>query len=507
MTAFPVSALTRLDRRLGRPGRAALLGVAAALFCLWLRVPPYPALAASLLPLLTLSFVRLPPPVAEGGSDPVSGAALRPHLLGTLARHLDAGPIAGRDCGCVVLGVEDTPALVHLHGQAVHDRVLRKIAERLGAALREHDIVARLEGPRFAVALAPARMNLEAAIQIATRLQAAVAEPLSVEATTIHVTASAGFAMPSRVPARDAATLLAAAELAQEEAQRHGGGALRAYSAEIARSAADRSACRSRIEGALDAGEIVAFFQPQVAADSGAVTGLEALARWAHPDRGILGPAEFLPAILAAGLSQRLGEVMIDRSLRALAEWDRLGLRVPAVSVNFTHDELRDPGLATRLRWELDRFDLAPDRLCIEVLESVTSPDRDDVVARNLEALARLGCRIDLDDFGTGNASIAAIRRFRIHRLKIDRSLVSGIDRDAEQQRILAAVLSMAERLGIETLAEGVETPAEYTLLAQLGCDHVQGFVVARPMAAAEVPGWIAARRTNFGAPQTLRKL
>lgn len=507
MTAFPVNALTRLDRRLGRPGRASALGVATALLCLWMRVPPFPALAMSLLPLLTLSFVRRPPSMAVGGSDPVSGAALRPHLVDALARHLDGGPIAGRDCGCVVLGLDDAATLVTLHGQAVHDRVLRKIAERLGAALREHDVVARLEGPRFAVAVAPARMTLEAAIQIATRLQAAVAEPLSIDATTIHISASAGFAMPSRVPARDATTLLAAAELAQEEAHRHGGGALRAYSAEIARGAADRSACRTRIEGALDSGEIVAYFQPQVAADSGVVTGFEALARWLHPGRGILGPGEFLPAVLAAGLSQRLGDVMIDRSLRALSEWDRLGLRVPAVSVNFTHDELRDPGLATRLRWELDRFDLAPARLCIEVLESVTSTGGDDIVARNLEALVRLGCRIDLDDFGTGNASIAAIRRFRIHRLKIDRSLVSGIDRDAEQQRILAAVLSMAERLRIETVAEGVESPAEHALLAQLGCDHVQGFVVARPMAAAEVPGWIASRRTNFGAPQTLRKL
>jgi diguanylate cyclase len=159
--------------------------------------------------------------------------------------------------------------------------------------------------------------------------------------------------------------------------------------------------------------------------------------------------------------------------------------------------------LPEKLNWALDRFQLAPSRLTVEVLESVVAGDGDDIIASNVARIAAFGCKVDLDDFGTGNASITAIRRFSLHRLKIDRSFVREVDQSRDQQRLVTAILSMAERLGLETLAEGVETPAEHALLAQLGCGHVQGYVVAKPMPAEELAHWLRGHRERVA--QALR--
>jgi EAL domain-containing protein (putative c-di-GMP-specific phosphodiesterase class I) len=163
--------------------------------------------------------------------------------------------------------------------------------------------------------------------------------------------------------------------------------------------------------------------------------------------------------------------------------------------VNLGQEELRDPGLPERVKWELDRLDVAPERLCVEILETVLLPGEDDVVTRNIAALAELGTAIDLDDFGTGTASIAAIRRFAVDRIKIDRSFVTRIDTDRGQQEMASAILSMAERLKLDTLAEGVESVGEHAMLAQLGCGAVQGYGIAPPMPFDETVGWM--RRHN----------
>jgi diguanylate cyclase len=288
--------------------------------------------------------------------------------------------------------------------------------------------------------------------------------------------------------------MLTAAGLAADEAAAHGPGAIRAFTPDVARRQADRSLLRDELERALDEGAIRPHFQPQISTDTGEVTGFEALARWHHADRGVIGPCEFLPGIEAAGLAERLGEVMLFHALNALVKWDRAGLRVPAVGVNFSGMELRNPRLAEKLQWELDRFDLTPDRISVEILETVVAETDNDIIVRNIAGLAAMGCGIDLDDFGTGNASIGSIRRFTVRRIKIDRSFVTRVDEDREQQKMIAALVSLADRLGLETVAEGVESGAEHAMLAQLGCAHVQGFGIARPMPFEETEAWMRAR-------------
>ncbi len=424
--------------------------------------------------------------------DTLNGLALRPQIIGAMDKVLRDAPMTGMTTACAVIQFDDMDDLVDRYGRAAQTEILTRCAERLCATLRTGDIVARLEGGGFAVALAPVRrLDLEVAIQLCARLQTALGAPLSLNGARVYVSASIGFCLGDRAPGSSGASLLDAAQVAADEAHRNGPGAIRAYAPDMTRTRADRDALREELETALDEGQIRAHFQPQVSTDTGAISGFEALARWHHPTRGLVSPADFLPAIEDCGLSSRLGEVMVYNALTALGRWDKAGFRIPTVAVNFSKSELRSPGLASKLKWELDRFNLSAERLTVEILETVVAETDNDVVVSNIAAISQMGCGVDLDDFGTGHASITSIRRFQVRRLKIDRSFVTRVDEDREQQKIVSAVLSMAERLGMETLAEGVETPGEHAMLAQLGCGHVQGFGIARPMPMDETLDWI----------------
>lgn len=427
-------------------------------------------------------------------SQPVDeGPMLRSQVLARLEAALSGdGP---DHAACLVVQFDEMARLVERHGRTAQVEVLHLAADRVMAALRRSDRIAALEGGGFAVALMGARrLDLETCVQVAARLQAALAAPFPVGGLSIAASCSVGLCPGGRSPAPRAQALLDAAQIAADEALAAGPGAIRVFAPEMAQRQGQRRVEREVLEAALDEGQIRAHFQPQLSTDTGAVSGFEALARWHHPKRGILAPAEFLPAIEAAGLSERLHEAMLFQALTALKRWDGAGLTVPSVAINASVEVLRDPLLADKLRWELDRFGLAPERLGIEVLESVFAETDDDALVGNIAALARLGCGLDLDDFGTGHASITSIRRFSIRRIKIDRSFVARADEEADQRRMLAAILSMAEQLGVETLAEGVESQGLHALCAQLGCRHVQGYAIARPMPLEDTVDWLRAQ-------------
>ena len=436
--------------------------------------------------------------------DGLSGLAMRPQVIDMLDTALRDGAAGGRMTGCLVVQFDEAGLILDRHGRAAQAEVLLRSAERICSALRGGDTVARLEGGGFAVALAPVRwLDLEAMVQLATRLQTSLADPISLDAAKLYVTVSVGFCLGARAPDGTGASLLDAAQVAADEALRNGASSIRAYAPGMARKRADRDAFREVLEAALDEGQIRPHYQPQISTDTGTLSGFEALARWHHPERGLIMPGEFLPAVDEAGLSERLGEVILFHALASLVRWDKAGLRVPTVGVNFSASELRNPRLAEKLKWELDRFNLTPERLSIEILETVVAETDNDVIVHNIAALARLGCGIDLDDFGTGHASITSIRRFAVRRIKIDRSFVTKVDEDRDQQKVVSAVLSLAERLGLETLAEGVETQAELSMLGQLGCGHVQGYGIARPMPFEETADWIARHRAQvIAAPK-----
>jgi diguanylate cyclase (GGDEF)-like protein len=405
----------------------------------------------------------------------------------------------GRHAVLISLVIEEFDLLVERHGQPAADIVVQRTGERIIAAMRKDDHVGQMGDARFSICTAPVRhLDLETSIQMAGRLQVALEEPISVDGLSIYISTSVGFCMHARAPGESAEDWLCAAATALREAQRRGPSAIRAFSDQMRRDNKSRSDLREEVGQALDGGQIQPWFQPQISTDTGQITGFEALARWSHPVRGMISPADFLPAIEDAGLLERLAEVMMYHGFAALKAWDGSGVTVPQIGVNFAGSELSNPRLLEKVKWELDRFDLTPDRLAIEVLETVVASAPDDMITRNINALGELGCRVDLDDFGTGHASIASIQRFSVSRIKIDRSFVMKADRDPEQQRMISAILTMAERLEVETLAEGVESVGEHVLLAQLGCDHVQGFGIARPMPFEQTLDWITSHNAKL---------
>ncbi len=431
--------------------------------------------------------------------DGVTGLKMRKAAEKRLESALQSEASTGKTTAAVAVMLDDFHLLERQFGSSAGSAVLRQTGERLKGVLRDGDRVVWLGQNSFGIALAPIqRIDLETMIQLCTRLQTAIADPYSIDATRVYVTASTGFCTVARATVRTGKAMLECAEAAMKTASTNGAGSIRAFTPEIKRRAAVRAELTQEASTALESGQITAWFQPQVSTDTGAITGFEALARWDHPEKGIIPPADFLPVLESLGLMERLSEVMLYQSLTALRNWDKSGQNIPSVSVNFSAHELRNPKICEKIRWELDRFELTPDKLCVEILEDVIAESNDDVITRNIRALSELGCNIDLDDFGTGHASIANIRRFAVKRIKINSSFVARVDRDRDQQNMVAAVLTMAERLELDTLAEGVETVGEHAMLAQLGCGHVQGFSIARPMPLPDATVWIGKYRSKL---------
>ncbi|WP_226781917.1 GGDEF domain-containing phosphodiesterase [Oceaniglobus trochenteri] len=411
----------------------------------------------------------------------------------------------GGDSLCIALAIDDFDRSTAQLGRGGRASLLRQMGERLYGQVRNGDTLADLGDGRFAVFLPPnPRIDTESAVQAALRLQAALARPFAIDGLRHHLTACAGFCTASRAGAPGKATaLLDAALSALAMAQRQGPRSLRAHDGADAPLSPLRTAQGDDMARAFKAGRIVPWFQPQICADTGALTGVETLARWDHPDAGILLPAQFLAQVRDQGLSMTLTETMLDGALHHLRGWDRAGVTIPRISVNIGPEDLIDPRLADRVAWALDRHGLPPARLAIELQENALSHlDPDGMAARNLRALVRLGCPIELDDFGTGNASLTTLRRWSVDRIKIDRSLTAAVDTDPEQHAMVSAILTMAAQLGVGVLAEGVETPGQHSTLAQLGCDHVQGHAIARPMAPSDLLAW-ALRRDAAPAPRS----
>ena len=440
--------------------------------------------------------------------DLVTGLPQRQTLVARLNHELDLTKNSNLVSGAILIEIDRFKLIEERHNRQNIEHLLMVIAERLNKNLRFGDTATRLDGPTFGIALgASSRLNLEAAIQLSSRIQQAIAEAIILDGVNVYLTASVGFSLSNRSDIEDGQMMLQTATNALIEAQRHAPSAVRSYSPAMRDRIKNQNSLTKEVTQAIERGEISAYFQPQISTTTGEITGFETLARWQHPKRGLIPPAEFLPALSHAGLMTRLGDIMVKDALSAMSRWEKNGIFVPRVGVNFSGDELSDPDLTVRLAFELERYNLEPERLSIEVLETVVAVDADDIVLRNLAALAELGCRLDLDDFGTGHASITSIRRYSVERIKIDRSFITRIDNDVEQRKMVEAILTMAERLGLDTLAEGVETKSERKLLAKMGCGHVQGYGIARPLPPNEVDNWLTNYRAEPTGQSTYRQL
>ena len=425
-------------------------------------------------------------------------------LVSLLDEELASGPIT-KKTACIVFSVDKFSDFSQDLDRVAIDTAMKLVLDRMTSALRAGDEVVALSQHSFGVIVRSIRApETSAVLTLCERLDEATSAPLQLDGGVYHVTLSSGFCLDTRANERTGVAMLAAAKAALDEAMQNAPRAIRGYSHRTI--APIQSALSEEVLQALEKGQIKPWFQPQISTDTGEITGFEALARWEHPTKGILPPTAFVPTLEAAHRLEELGESILNQTLRSLSEWDKAGALVPAVSVNFATQELRNPSLVERIKWDVDRFELDPSRLTVEIIETVISEHDDDIITRNIRALGSQGFGIDLDDFGTGHASLSNIRRFAVDRIKIDRSFVANVDSDPEQQRMVAAIIGLGERLGIETLAEGVENIGEQSLLSQLGCNHLQGFAIARPMPFDKTIDWILHHQNTLNNAPVLGK-
>lgn len=384
-------------------------------------------------------------------------------------------------------------------GSETAENCAHTIEERIIANSRSKYVLSYAGQGMFHLTHSPARhLDLETVVQLCLRLQNAAEAPIFLANMSLYSSLSIGFCTTSAVDTADVKAWVKAAQSALIAAQNAGDGNIRAYQSNGIKhnpvSHAQSDASKRVLQG-LVRHEFEPWFQPQIEAATGNISGFEALARWHHPEQGVLAPSMFLTTLIENGKATHLRNAMLSATLKHLSNWDSAGLNIPSISINVTEHDLRDPELAQSIAWELDRFDIVPTRLAIEILESICCDATDEMIARNIRALSDMGCRIELDDFGRGFSTLSALRYFHVDRIKIDRSYVKRLDQDADQRALFSAAIDVAKNLNLTTVAEGVETDAEYRAAVALGCRYLQGYGIARPMAASDVAAWTKSYR------------
>ncbi len=421
--------------------------------------------------------------------DPLTGLPNRALLLDRLALALHR---AARRPGMVAVLFLDLDRFKTVNDSLGHeagDRLLVALAGRLVAVVRPADTVARRGGDEFTLLLEDLGGEAEA-VAVAERVLADLRTPFTVDGQELVVGASVGIALAGGGegdPAAPAA-LLHAADLALYRAKAAGRGRHALFSPELRARATARLALEQDLRRALEGGEVVVHYQPEVDLATGRLVGVEALARWRHPQRGLLPPAEFIALAEETGLIVPLGRQVLAAACRQARAWQQALPRDPPllICVNLSPRQFAHPDLVGDVRRALGASGLARGSLGLEITESVAMGAAEATLA-TLRALKALGVTLELDDFGTGYSSLAYLQRFPLDRLKLDRSFVRGLGRDPGSGAIVRAVLTLARALGLGVTAEGVETTAQATMLRELGCDLGQGYLFAPPLPADEL--------------------
>jgi diguanylate cyclase (GGDEF)-like protein len=430
--------------------------------------------------------------------DPLTGLPNRTLLADRLERALVRDRRTDARTALLVVDLDAFKSVNDAFGHAAGDDLLVAVAERLREALRDEDTVARLGGDEFAVVASGLR-GTHAAATVAHKVLDALHQEVLVAGRAVRVGGSVGVSVAPD-DAADAATLMRHADLAMYRVKREGRGSVAYFTRDLDARMRARAALTEDLRGALRVGAgLWVAYQPRVRLIDGALEGVEALARWDHPSQGAIAPGTFVPLAEEAGLIAALGAFVLDRACADLVAWRTAGLEVPRVCVNVSVHQLRAGDFDRSVREALTRHGLVPQDLELEVTESVVADDRHHATAA-LAALQATGIRVAMDDFGTGYSSLHRLAVLPVDVLKIDRSFVRGLgdagpgaaepSAASRGTAVVDAVLALAAGLGLEVVAEGIEEPAQRRALLARGCRVGQGFLMARPMPAADLPGW-----------------
>jgi diguanylate cyclase (GGDEF)-like protein/PAS domain S-box-containing protein len=381
-------------------------------------------------------------------------------------------------------------------GHAAGDALLVDVAARLGTAVRPGDTVCRLGGDEFVVCCENVA-GADEALAIAERVNDAFSAPFVLDRSEVFVTASVGVTLAN--PGTSAQELLRDSDAAMYRAKERGRSRVELFDEVLRQRAAGRLATATALRRALAQGEVVVHYQPVLSVADDRVVGFEALARWEDPERGLVPPNEFIPIAEETGMIVPLGAHVLREATRTLASWSATypGAAALTVAVNVSARQLADPHLVPTVAEALAESGLAPQRLHLEITETVLMEDVDDS-ARVLGQLADLGVTLEIDDFGTGYSSLSYLKRFPVDTLKIDRGFVAGLGTDPDDTSIVTAIAALGRALGLRLHAEGVETEQQRRAVREIGCQYAQGYFWSPALPAAEVLPWL--RRRAFGA-------
>jgi diguanylate cyclase (GGDEF)-like protein/PAS domain S-box-containing protein len=421
--------------------------------------------------------------------DPLTGLPNRALLADRFAQMIVQARRHERPLGVLFIDLDEFKLVNDTLGHAGGDELLKEVAVRLQSAVRNGDTVARISGDEFAVVLADMARTEDAAL-VAQKILERLGAPVDVLGHEVFVTASVGIAaFPG--DGSDAETLIGAADAAMYRAKQSGRNAYQFFTAEINQRSRARAQLGAELRRALEREEFALVYQPKFRlADRGA-GGAEALLRWRHPERGVVSPAEFIPVLEETGLIVPVGEWVLRRACEDLKGWRAAGLDAGPVAVNLSARQFRLPDLDVRLKAVVAETGVDPALIELEITESQLMQDPDHAI-RVMRSLREAGMRIAIDDFGTGYSSLAYLTRFPVGSLKIDRSFVASINDDASAGAIVRTIIEMAHTLGFTVVAEGIETEAQADYLRRHRCEQGQGYLFARPMAAADLAALLA---------------
>ena len=392
----------------------------------------------------------------------------------------------GGTCFILMMDLDRFKNVNDVLGHSFGDSLLRQVAHRLSQVVGSAYPLARLGGDEFAVLLA--LQELSEARAIAAKILTSLETPISLEEQTVDLGAGIGIAgFPAH--GSDAETLLSRAEVAMYEAKLSGNEAV-LYEPRLDRTSQESLSLLSDLRRALDRNEFRLFVQPKLKLGSGEFVGLEALVRWEHPEKGMIFPDYFIPFSEKTGFIRLLTRWMFEQSAMLCSDLAARGMQ-PKISVNLSARDLLDQDLPRKFSDVMHRYNVKPASFCLEITESSIMDDP--VRAQNtLEGLHALGVELSIDDFGTGYSSLAYLKRLPVHELKIDKSFVMNMERDADDAKIVRSTIDLGHNMGLRVVAEGIESEAVWNILARMGCDQGQGYFMSRPIAAEHLVTWVA---------------
>jgi diguanylate cyclase (GGDEF)-like protein len=381
-------------------------------------------------------------------------------------------------------------------GHLAGDQILGAAAARLSKVAREGDTVARIGGDEFLLLLENVKDEADCA-EVATHILKALSEPFDIQGKQVQIACSIGIVIHPMEGESD--KLIANADAAMYAAKRTGGGNYAIFESYMGADAGSQLELQSDLRRAVELRQFELYYQPKVDGRTGSISGVEALVRWNHPQRGLLGPAHFIALAERFGVIVRLGDWIIDEACRQIALWREEGLELN-VAVNLSVLQLRESGLPGRIELALQRHGVPAARLMCEITESVAMEDTK-ATQRTFVGLQAIGVFLSIDDFGTGYSSLSYLRQLPARQLKIDRSFVDELDASDDARSVVEAVIRLAHALGLRVVAEGVERIAQHDILVALGCDELQGFLYAKPMSAVAMSQWSSSVTRSLRPP------